>query len=91
MLRIATCMSAAGNQHEEPALLFSTHVSVMLFSADSWPQALDDSNARQDWHWQHHYDLQQLVKVMLEKLAPKYKIPEKIVPDEPTVVATQRI
>jgi len=84
-------MSVAGNLYEEASLLFRTHVSIVLFlSADSWPQVLDDSNARQDWHWQHHYDLQQLVKVMLEKLAPKYKIPEKIVPDEHKVVATQR-
>jgi threonine 3-dehydrogenase len=24
---------------------------------DSWPRSLDDSAARRDWGWRHHYDL----------------------------------
>ncbi|GAB4449481.1 MAG: NAD-dependent epimerase/dehydratase family protein [Bacteroidia bacterium] len=36
--------------------------------ADSWPQSIDDSNARQDWGWQHFYDLDRLVKNMLENI-----------------------
>ncbi|XP_070555705.1 L-threonine 3-dehydrogenase, mitochondrial-like [Ptychodera flava] len=34
--------------------------------ADSWPQAFDDSRARNDWGWTHHYDLDGMVKLMLE-------------------------
>lgn len=39
--------------------------------ADSWPRSIDDSAARQDWGWQHQYDLGKMVKVMLEKLKAK--------------------
>ncbi|XP_071807187.1 L-threonine 3-dehydrogenase, mitochondrial-like [Asterias amurensis] len=34
--------------------------------ADSWPQRFDDSGARNDWGWTHHYDLNALVRIMLE-------------------------
>lgn len=37
--------------------------------ANSWPQSIDDSEARADWGWQHKYDLERLVKVMLENLS----------------------
>ena len=36
--------------------------------ADSWPQSIDDSEARADWHWQHQYDLAAIVKDMLEHI-----------------------
>ena len=62
-----------------------------LIAADSWPEVFDDSNARRDWQWRHHFDLQQLVKVMLEKLAPKYGIKPKIIQDERTVAAEQMV
>ncbi|XP_002735491.2 L-threonine 3-dehydrogenase, mitochondrial-like [Saccoglossus kowalevskii] len=34
--------------------------------ADSWPQVFDDSGARNDWGWSHHYDLEKMVQVMFE-------------------------
>ena len=37
--------------------------------ADSWPQSIDDSNARKDWGWAHEYDLAEMTKIMLENLA----------------------
>ncbi|MBI4121149.1 MAG: L-threonine 3-dehydrogenase [Parcubacteria group bacterium] len=37
--------------------------------ADSWPQSLDDSIARQEWGWKHEFDLTMMVKDMLEKLS----------------------
>ncbi len=40
--------------------------------ADSWPQSIDDSEARQDWNWQHDYDLDAITKEMLEQLGKKY-------------------
>ncbi|MFN4212944.1 MAG: NAD-dependent epimerase/dehydratase family protein, partial [Microgenomates group bacterium] len=34
--------------------------------ADSWPQTIDDSAARQDWGWQPKYDFKKTVKLMFE-------------------------
>jgi nucleoside-diphosphate-sugar epimerase len=39
--------------------------------ADSWPQSIDDSFARKDWGWNHHYDLNKLVLNMLENIKRK--------------------
>lgn len=36
--------------------------------ADTWPEVLDDTNARQDWGWRHEYDLQKIVEDMVMKL-----------------------
>jgi threonine 3-dehydrogenase len=30
--------------------------------ADSWPNSLDDSNARKDWNWKPDYDLEAITK-----------------------------
>jgi len=32
----------------------------------------DDSGARRDWGWKNDYDLDSLVKVMFQYLAPKF-------------------
>lgn len=39
--------------------------------ADSWPQTIDDSSARQDWGWSPKYDLSKLAETMLENLKRK--------------------
>jgi len=39
--------------------------------ADSWPKSIDDSVARQDWAWQHDYDLSKMTQIMIEKLKIK--------------------
>ncbi len=36
--------------------------------ADSWPASIDDSAARQDWGWQHRFDLDTMTADMLENL-----------------------
>lgn len=36
--------------------------------ADSWPQSIDDSFAREDWGWSHKYELDDMTKIMLENL-----------------------
>lgn len=36
--------------------------------ADSWPNSLDDSAARQEWGWQPDYDLAAMTREMLEQL-----------------------
>ncbi|MEN8123623.1 MAG: NAD-dependent epimerase/dehydratase family protein [Bacteroidota bacterium] len=36
--------------------------------AESWPQSIDDGQARKDWNWEHQVDLDELVKEMLQGL-----------------------
>jgi len=37
--------------------------------AESWPDIMDDSCAREEWDWHHQYNLTDMTKDMLEKLA----------------------
>ena len=39
--------------------------------ADSWPNMMDDSCARNEWDWKPTYDLDAMTRDMLEKLAIK--------------------
>jgi nucleoside-diphosphate-sugar epimerase len=41
--------------------------------ADSWPQSINDSEARMDWGWQHEYDLAKMTADMLKNLKKKLK------------------
>jgi len=34
--------------------------------AESWPSSIDDSTAREDWGWDHEFDLEKLTTTMLE-------------------------
>ncbi|MBB1192856.1 NAD-dependent epimerase [Flavobacterium sp. SOK18b] len=36
--------------------------------ADSWPASIDDSSAREDWNWNHEFDLASMTVDMLEHL-----------------------
>jgi nucleoside-diphosphate-sugar epimerase len=36
--------------------------------ANSWPQSIDDNEARRDWGWKHEYDLAAMTTDMLENL-----------------------
>jgi len=40
--------------------------------ADSWPRAIDDSVARQEWGWRPEYDLAAMTVDMLEKLGARH-------------------
>ena len=42
--------------------------------ADSWPNSMDDTAAREEWDWQPDYDLAKMSKDMLEKLKLKLGI-----------------
>jgi nucleoside-diphosphate-sugar epimerase len=42
--------------------------------ADSWPNKMDDSAAREEWGWKPSYDLASMTKDMLEKLSRKLEI-----------------
>jgi len=39
--------------------------------ADSWPDGIDDSRAREDWGWHHDYNMDAMTKDIIENL-PKY-------------------
>ena len=39
--------------------------------ADSWPQVIDDSAARKDWGWRHHFDLASMTKDIITNLQAK--------------------
>ncbi len=41
--------------------------------ADSWPMAVDDSAAREEWGWEPEYDLAAMTADMLEKLGEKLR------------------
>ena len=36
--------------------------------ADSWPQSIDDSEARKDWGWKHTISLDEMTKIMLDNI-----------------------
>jgi nucleoside-diphosphate-sugar epimerase len=37
--------------------------------AESWPDSIDDTPAREQWGWQHQYDLNAIVEDMLDNLS----------------------
>ena len=37
--------------------------------ADSWPASIDDSSARDDWGWNHQFEMESMTEVMLENLS----------------------
>jgi nucleoside-diphosphate-sugar epimerase len=39
--------------------------------ADSWPQSINDDEARKDWGWKHEVALDQMTKVMIDNLKEK--------------------
>ena len=42
--------------------------------ADSWPNSIDDSNARSDWGWKHDYNLEKISQNMIKNLGKKYNL-----------------
>lgn len=39
--------------------------------ADTWPRTVDDTPARRDWGWQHHYDISKMTQDMIKHLKEK--------------------
>lgn len=39
--------------------------------AESWPQTIDDSKARQDWGWKHEFDLAEMTKALYDGVKEK--------------------
>jgi len=59
---------------EIPVFKISYNSDFRQQIADSWPKSIDDSQAREDWNWQHTFDLEKMSKVMLKNLSIKYKL-----------------
>jgi len=55
-----------------PDFEISYHEDFRQQIADSWPQSIDDSKAKEDWGWEHKFDLKKMSKTMLESLSSKY-------------------
>ena len=41
--------------------------------AESWPSSIDDTTAREDWGWDHEFDLEKLTTTMLEGVGKSLK------------------
>ncbi|MGC9315651.1 MAG: NAD-dependent epimerase/dehydratase family protein [bacterium] len=41
--------------------------------ADSWPESIDDSVAREEWGWSHDWDLDAMTRDMLAKLRKRFE------------------
>ena len=46
--------------------------------ADSWPEVLDDTEARQDWKWKPEYNFKTLVETMIDQVKVFHHKPERI-------------
>jgi len=42
--------------------------------ADTWPNSIDDSRAREDWNWKHSFSLDDITKEMLTNLKEKQSV-----------------
>jgi nucleoside-diphosphate-sugar epimerase len=56
-------------QKELPDFTITYNPDFRQKIADSWPNSIDDSFARNDWGWQPAFDLQQTTEIMLTELA----------------------
>lgn len=78
-IKIRSCynLAAFSFSPEEIAAAIKRHIPSFNVSyvpdfrqqiADSWPQSIDDGDARRDWGWQHKYGLDEMVEDMLTNL-----------------------
>ena len=51
-----------------PEFTITYHPDFRQKIADSWPASIDDSAAREDWKWNHQFDISSMTKDMLDHL-----------------------
>ena len=67
-------MIAAAIRKHIPEFVLDYNVDpVKQAIADSWPNSMDDSCAREEWDWKPEYNLESMTRDMLEKVAAKLK------------------
>ena len=59
---------AAAIKKHIPAFTISYKPDYRQAIADSWPQSIDDTVARNDWGWKNEYDLDKMTTEMLDNL-----------------------
>ncbi len=62
---------AASIQQQMPEFTIDYKPDYRQSIADSWPQSIDDSAARNDWGWKHEYELPQMTTEMLANVVIK--------------------
>lgn len=76
-IRTSYNLSAINFTPEELTKEIQKHIPEFVISyqpdfrqdiADSWPQSIDDSQARSDWNWSHQYDLSAMTKDIIQNL-----------------------
>lgn len=67
-------LAAEIQKHQPEFRIFYDVDPVRQAIADSWPAALDDSAAREEWGWAPEYDLASMTADMLAKLRVKLKL-----------------
>lgn len=65
---------AASIQAEFPDFKVSYSPDFRQKIAESWPESIDDSAARDDWHWSPKFDLNSMTKDMIFHLQKKYQL-----------------
>jgi len=59
---------AAAIKKHIPDFTITYHPDFRQKIADSWPASIDDSAAREDWNWNHQFDIESTTKDMLDHL-----------------------
>lgn len=81
--RMAYNISAMSFSPEEVAEAIKKHIPNFEISyepdfrqqiADGWPKSINDGAARNDWAWQHEYDLEKMTEAMLMNLKQKMQL-----------------
>jgi nucleoside-diphosphate-sugar epimerase len=57
-----------------PEFKIKYHSDFRQSIADSWPKSIDDSQAREDWGWEHRFNLSKMSESMLSSLQIKYDV-----------------
>jgi threonine 3-dehydrogenase len=58
-------------QKSIPSFMVSYRPDFRQSIADSWPESIDDSKAREDWNWKPNFNLPELVSEMIANLRKK--------------------